>query len=228
MIRDVSRQTATCSLQLISYFVVGDIIKAGIKKHYSKKPPQAQDLGHQQVIGQVVPLLAQVVATIMSRWLGASQLQKFLERLTDARTETIPANEKFRIKINNFINTTLRDSETHALKPLKASFFATSAMTVYFGALVGGLYGLSTLLEKVLPEDYKPKKSKPKPLASAPNVVTTSPALNVGAVPTLNMLLPSPGPTVAYPTLNPVYSSSTVWQPVGMTTMNPGMTPISR
>ncbi len=220
VISDVSRQTATCSLQLISYFVVGDIIKAAIQKHYAKKPPPLKDSGQQQVITQVVPLLAQVVATIMSRWLGASQLQKALKRLTDASTETIPANEKFRLKINQFINTHLRDPETLALRPLKASFIGTGAMTVYFGLLIGGLYGLSTLLEKVLPEDYKPKKGKAKPVAPAPlNANTPIPSPSA-----LNWLSSGPSSLINPSPVMPAYPAQPMWRPAGPQPVGPGVT----
>jgi hypothetical protein len=175
VISDVSRQTATCSLQLLSYFVVGDVIKASLKKYYATKAPAKQDPGVQQVITQVVPLLAQVLATIMSRGLGSSQLNKLMQQSNNGRHQEVPAPEKWRARVNHFINAHFRDVKTDVLKPGKAAVFATGGMIVYFGALVGLLYGLSTLLEKALPDSFKPKKGKAQPTAPKPDPVQPLP-----------------------------------------------------
>lgn len=183
VVSDFSRQTVTCSFQLMSYFVVGDAIKAILKQVYSKKPPDQQDLGMQQVLMQTIPLTVQVIATILSRNFGASELQSFVDVNSITGKYTIPAKEtglslKIRTFLKNFIETSLTDQKTKCLRPLKASIVGTGAMMGYFAVLVGLLYGISSGLEKAFPGTFKTKqqskKEEPqKPAAPAPLNLTS-------------------------------------------------------
>jgi len=166
VVSDFARQTVTCSFQLMSYFLVGDAIKAILKHIYSKKPADKQDPGMQQVLMQVIPLSVQVVATVLSRNFGAADLQALFD--VDAKTGQYRLHGKGgkgfwewpRKYIGPFIEKRLKNSQGR-LMPLKASVFGTGAMMVYFAALVGLLYGLSSGLEKVFPGTFKVKQKPP-------------------------------------------------------------------
>ena len=169
VVSDFARQTVTCSFQLMSYFLVGDAIKAILKHVYSKKPADQQDPGMQQVLMQVIPLSVQVIATVLSRNFGAADLQALFD--VDPKTGHYRAYSKGRKgflewprkHIGPFIEKHLKDSKGQ-LMPFKASMIGTGAMIVYFGSLVGLLYGLSSGLEKAFPNFFqtrKPKKNQP-------------------------------------------------------------------
>jgi hypothetical protein len=207
VLSDFSRQTVTCSFQLMSYFIVGDAIKAILKKVYSKKSAAQQDPGFQQVLMQAIPLTVQVIATILSRNFGAADLQSVFEVNQQSGNCERPANGKvsfLREKAIKFIDGSLRKVHEPTgelrLRPLKAAVAGTGAMMAYFGALVGVLYGTSTLLEKVFPGTFKSKHQ-----ATGKNPVPATPALP--APPSLNVesrngQLPAPGTPFNQPAFN--------------------------
>jgi hypothetical protein len=186
VLSDFARQTVTCSFQLMSYFIVGDLIKMGLNKFYSKMPADRQDPGLRQVLIQCIPLAVQVIATVLSRNMGAAELQALFD--VDPKTGEyktwhnkagnpapvkVPGSltAKLQPYIKKFIDTSLREGgkATGNLRPVKASLIAIGAMTGYFSALVGLLYGSSAMLEKVFPDSFKTKKpnnQQPQPVAT--------------------------------------------------------------
>jgi hypothetical protein len=173
VITDFTRQTATCSLQLVGYFVVGDLIKALLKQHYAHKPASEQNPGKQQVLMQVIPSSVQVFATVFSRapaaWLGS------FFKVDPISGRCLPKPTPWGQRTAHFIDTVLRrpieqGAKIGRLRPGLASAVATGAMMVYFLGLAGILYGISTGLEKAFPNFFKLKQSpqvKP-PFKSAP------------------------------------------------------------
>lgn len=203
VVSDFARQTVTCSFQLMSYFIVGDAIKAILKKVEAKKPPDQQDPGKQQVLRQAIPLTVQVIATILSRNFGAPEIQALFDVDPADGKFKIPANESgFRLYLKTKTKALIDKSLTVAedsnknpgfLRPLKASLMGTGAMMVYFGGLVGVLYGVSTGLEKAFPGTFK-AKNQSKPHAGAPvkqpfntvsGVADMTPQTNSAALPLL-------------------------------------------
>jgi hypothetical protein len=171
VVSDFARQTVTCSFQLMSYFIVGDAIKAILKKVEEKKPLDQRDPGRQQVLMQAIPLTVQVIATILSRNFGAPEIQALFDIDPEDGKFKIPANESgFRLYLKTKTKALIDKSLTVAegkpnagfLRPLKASLMGTGAMMVYFGALVGVLYGISTGLEKAFPGTFKTKSQSKK------------------------------------------------------------------
>jgi len=162
VITDFTRQTATCSLQLVGYFVVGDLIKALLKQHYAHKPASEQNPGKQQVLMQVIPSSVQVFATVFSRapaaWLGSY----FKVDPIDGRC--LPKPTPWGRRTAHFIDTVLRrpieqGAKIGRLRPGLATAMATGVMMVYFLGLAGVLYGISTGLEKAFPNFFKLKQS---------------------------------------------------------------------
>lgn len=157
VITDIGRQTTTCTFQLISYFVGGNIIQAILSKVYPAKEDDPQSLAKHQLILQISSLFIQVSATILSRRFGAAQLSRVFAQ------KEMPSNDVAETTIqkiaNAWINKNLREPVTHILKPAKAALVGTAGIAAYLGCLVGVLYGLSTLLETLFPDTYKPKKS---------------------------------------------------------------------
>lgn len=180
VVTDVGRQTVTCTFQLVSYFVGGNLIKLGL---HQVSPPKddmtSKDEARQQVIVQVASLLIQVAATILSRPFGASQLIRLFHQEEKPGS---PTGGKWQAKANQLINQHLRDAKTQHLLPGKAALLATGGIAVYLGTLVAALYGLSTLLEKAFPGSYNPKKTHKPPVNNnsqqtpAPFSVQSSPS----------------------------------------------------
>jgi hypothetical protein len=196
VVTDVGRQTVTCTFQLVSYFVGGNLIKLGLRQ---VSPPQedmtSKDEARQQVIVQVSSLLIQVAATILSRPFGASQLIRLFHQ---EEKPAASAGGKWQERANQLINKHLRDAKTQHLLPGKAALLATGGIAVYLGTLVAALYGLSTLLEKAFPASYNPKKThKPTennhpPQAPTPFSVQSPSPFNAMSV---NNAFPAPTPS---------------------------------
>jgi hypothetical protein len=173
VVSDFTRQISTCSFQLISYFVVGDLIKAFLKQYYARKPASEQNPGQQQLLMQVIPSTVQVFATIFSR-APAGWLSSFF-RVDPMSGESLPKPTPWGRRTAKIIDTVLRHPhpltdkvKAGLLRPGLASVVATGTMIVYFSGLVGILYGISTGLEKAFPNFFKLKQSPQVKLLSKP------------------------------------------------------------
>jgi hypothetical protein len=163
VVSDVGRQTATCTFQLVSYFVAGDLIKLALKQISFKqgksapKDKKAKDEARQQIIIQVLSLVIQVTATILSRPFGASQLIGLFHQEAKPMAAT---GGKWQGRVNNWVNKNLRALGTKHLLPFKTAMLATGGISLYLGSLVAVLYGISTMLEKAFPRLYPSKKKQ--------------------------------------------------------------------
>ncbi len=177
VVTDVGRQAVTCSFQLASYFIGGDVI-AAIFQGFS------DDAATKHVIVQGSSLLLQVGATILSRPFGASQLIGLCQQ-EESPIATVKG--RWKLRVNSWINGHLRAAGTQHLLPGKAAAIATGTLAVYLSSLVGVLYSISSLLEKAFPQIYKPTE----PPAGQTDSLSV-PAINRQAQPTWPTLPHSP------------------------------------
>lgn|GEM_PF-3454102 len=185
VVSDISRQTMTCTFQLASYFIAGDLIKIGLQKYFDHKKNTAiqggadyteqkkKDDTTRQMVLQVSSLFIQVIATIISRPFGGADLNKLLKREDYPDKKPRKGLDKF---VETFINKHLRDPKSLHLLAGKTSLLATGVITVYLGSLMGLLYGFSQFMQSTFGDKNKTTPSSTKsPVNSNPTLSNPTP-----------------------------------------------------